>query len=797
MKDQPDRSLVAGDVAGSGMESGSPRISRDRVEAPREHRKGLGFLFLVFGVALPAFTLGFELFTHACAAEFFDPIPTWWHVGLVAAVPLANFLIWRGLGYFNWRPSKPQMLLAGASIAISAIYALMYAPMAPFACIGIMFVGFGFLPLAPIIAFALSVRAWLKMPATAQLEKRLLPGAALGLAALAIPFSWDAMTYALLHRATTGRAEQRNAAVSWLRQAGHWDAVLFACYRDPRMPWTFLGGDDRFEQFRQFDQSEVQKVYYRLTGVAYNSQPAPASVSLTGRRGFREWNFDSHLGGERVADKVPGLTLEGSRLDTKVEPVGLTSYTEWTLVFKNIAVNASEARAQIELPPDGVVSRLTLWINGEPQEAAFGGRSQVRAAYQEVAVVQRRDPVLVTTSGPDRVLMQCFPVPPNGGEMKVRLGITAPLRIRADDRAAMRWPTFVETNFEPGGALRHSAWVESPSPLANGQKVFQAQWEDDQLAGQDALEIPIGQEVRDVVTDDPTDANYVIRQTISKATSPKPSRTVIVIDGSREMKHHRNALLSALGGVKPAEVSVLFAGDSIVRWPGNGSLSRWIDDLNFAGGCDNLPALEAAWEEASREPGGAVVWIHGPQPVLLSSTEVLRQRIERSANKPALYLVSARPVPNLVTDGLNDLVNYEVIRDGVNLEERLERWLPYGLGGHPRLVAVRERVARSSVTAEVPRADRHLARLWGHEEVERMRTAPAKLDEAIKLALNLQLVTPVSGAVVLERKEQYDRHGLKQVDPSSVPTIPEPTTASLVAGALLWYGLRRSRRTHA
>jgi hypothetical protein len=70
-----------------------------------------------------------------------------------------------------------------------------------------------------------------------------------------------------------------------------------------------------------------------------------------------------------------------------------------------------------------------LWVNGEEREAAFAGRSQTREAYQKVAIQQRRDPVLVTTAGPDRVQMQCFPVPPNGGLMKIRIGITAPKHV--------------------------------------------------------------------------------------------------------------------------------------------------------------------------------------------------------------------------------------------------------------------------------------------------------------------------------------------------------------------------------
>ena len=43
-----------------------------------------------------------------------------------------------------------------------------------------------------------------------------------------------------------------------------------------------------------------------------------------------------------------------------------------------------EARAELALPPGGVVSRVTLWIDGVEREAAFAGRDATRRAYERV-----------------------------------------------------------------------------------------------------------------------------------------------------------------------------------------------------------------------------------------------------------------------------------------------------------------------------------------------------------------------------------------------------------------------------
>jgi hypothetical protein len=81
-----------------------------------------------------------------------------------------------------------------------------------------------------------------------------------------------------------------------------------------------------------------------------------------------------------------------------------------------------------------------------------------------------------------------------------------------------------------------------------------------------------------------------------------------------------------------------------------------------------------------------------------------------------------------------------------------------------------------------------LARLWAMEEVMKTRDGA--------LATKYQLVSYVSGAIVLETQEQYDRHGLKPVDANSapaVPNVPEPSSALLILLGAMAACLRRKR----
>src|SRR5262249_35108726 len=128
---------------------------------------------------------------------------------------------------------------------------------------------------------------------------------------------------------------------------------------------------------------EAGDLYYTVTGRTADREP----VSRWRRRAFMQ--FDAQRGGDRSGRIVNGLELAASRLDGKLDARGATGYVEWTMVFHNSSAAQQEARTEIALPNGAVVSRVTLWIDGEEREAAFDGAAQVRAAYTEVVRAQR------------------------------------------------------------------------------------------------------------------------------------------------------------------------------------------------------------------------------------------------------------------------------------------------------------------------------------------------------------------------------------------------------------------------
>ncbi len=690
-----------------------------------------------------------------------------------------------------------------------------------------------------------------------------------------------------------------------LRTAWRQEFLLRLCYTGGGLKhfgplvYVFAPESERISQDRDSDRrgwgrteplnrEALRSLYFRVVGSPFSDVPPPRSAGQTfsGMRMSRDESMDSFAwdgdrSGSEVGARLRGLSMQSSRMDWHVDADSALAHGEWTLEFHNQHRNAQEARCQMLLPPGACVSRLTLWINGEPREAAFGSRSQVTEAYRQTVVVDRRDPVLVNMVGPDRVLTQCFPVPPNGS-MKIRLGITAPLDVQAP--AALFMPLIVERNFIIPAEAKHAVWVQSPQALEvptawqkaaatqNGGWTWQAEvpqvelaglnfgvkqlplpkvWTKDKLAGEEApvviveripaaagkLPRPHSASILEAlrtfawaqgkvtypwgtkkwvrafkvrtevensrlsyeVTQPPAPKVWVMDRDEYETYFGIQKPIFVIVDASARLRPHAALIREALKQLsEQAPVTIWASTDGDAVEVPVAEIDQRLKDASFAGGRDAVPAFKAALESLRKTTAPAtLIWLHGPQPVEVSGEEGIKQLLERNSVPPQIHALELEHGRNKLLEELydstpivgglrwsggggNELAKTLLyIRNGPATKARISRSVTAPTDGKE----VWDQLARNAVFREV------MAAFQGRDRV------PA--DQAKRAALH-QLVTPYSGAVVLENKQQYDRAGLKPVDEGSTPQIPsqgtpEPSRVLLVMIGLAALFLRRRR----
>lgn len=772
-------------------------------------------LFWFAGIILPLLALGTELVTRLCfESNLADPLPTPFHAFLIALVPLASFLGWRA-GRRDAPPSTRGLgLLLGAATAVAVYYTLLFITLVPFAILGlaaIFYFGLGLiclLPLSPLFSLIallrLRVRLLRKLPPHAP---RRLPlyrlGMLAGLAAIALASTPQYLTKIGLAMAASESPHRQLQGVRLLRTVGDEALMNRACYASVQMPadpfsWLIFRN-------ARLSAERARDLYYRVTGKAFHSMAAPTLGFRSRRNPGEEFDWDEETGGDVVAGRLKGLSLATSRLDGVVHAASSTAYVEWIMVLRNDWHSPREARAQMALPPGGVVSRVTLWVDGEEREAAFGGRSQVKQAYKKV-VQQRRDPLLVTTCGPDRVLVQCFPVPAHG-EMKIRIGITAPLGTPSETGRTLRLPCLLERNFRIPEEVLHAVWIESPDRLASQLTALRPAADRGLMGELTDAELNEPAARLDTQSQAPAcwarDGETAVLQEIRPVRDDKPDRLALVIDSSLGMDEAIRAVVSALSALPEGlPLSVLIADDEPVvvcaQRPANDALRKELqaklERLQAKGGKPNGAALREALTMPSQGKPAWVVWIHGPQAWRLDGADPVRQALERWPGARLLDF-QADHGPHRLLEELDSLAGFQAVPRTSTVEEDLKNLFRSLAADTPVWKPFRTAVAPADAAG--PEADDHLPRLYA---LDRLRAAleggRPDTQTALALALKYHLVTPLSGAVVLETRQQYDEAGLQPVESGAVPSVPEPGSLLLMAGAalLLIFGHRLARR---
>lgn len=794
------------------LDAGYRPVGSRVAEVPALRAQG-GFWKWTLGVVLPLCVLIFELLSSFCGSVFFNPVPTGWHVAWIALVPATNAWLLRGTG-----TEMTRGVAAGFTLVTTLFYGLLFLPLIPVSVIGLIFFGLGIVSLTPVFTALVTWRIGRGARQLSPEPTRFKTGWRVGvlagvvvLTSLEGPAVW---TRANLAAAMKGDRDSA-AALSRLR-AYHSDRTLLkVCYEGSRgmsmatdisgwlasswqIPLSMVG----VSGFQSSNSEKARDIFFRVTGKPFNSLKPPAGTkgAWLGRGdAFGDFEFDDHLGGDEVAVRLKNLDLRESRFDGHVDAASRIGYGEWTMVFNNGSSQAKEARCQVKLPAGGRVSRLTLWVNGEPREAAFSSISKVKAAYKEVAVKQRRDPVLVNVVGPDTIMVQCFPVPAHG-QMKIRFGVSAPL---VDGRWEL--PYVVERNFGLADELTNSVWLQGNCKFfLTGSGKSQAAVPDgtghsvSATLSQSGMMSPGTAMCTEGLPENPPvvwcedrfaapEERFLIREPTS-SKSKAASQVVVIIDGSAALAEARDWMLRAIRSQSGEGLILILADDHARRVT--------LDELEvyqFSGGRDNEPALREGIRLA-REAGGQVVWLHGPQAVGLSQAEALLQQLERGTVHPVIHEIEAIAGPNRLGEAI---YRTGYLKRGPLLlepEQDFSRFLKNLQMEHQEADWTWK---RSATLESVPgtKVWDHLARLWAASAAE-TGSSPLTDKDRAELAARYQLVTLFSGAVVLETQAQYDQHGLTPADGNAtphVPNVPEPSTSLLVMFAAAAAMLRRKR----
>lgn len=770
---------------------------------------------MFWGILLPLFAIGFELVTRLCAESLFDPIPSAAHLAVVTAVPLLNLKLWI-LKRREQAAGRGWIFFAGAAAAVGFCYSLLFLPVYPFAVIGIILFGLGLLPFAPLgagiaaIAFAIGNGRAGGRP----FRRLILGGFATGLVvtlALDVP---AAVTRYAVRASTSSEVAERERAVRIMRSFGNRELLLRLCYSTSGYTGGLLGlivdgtfsvRRARFEQFKfGMRPLAARELYYRITGDPYDRVPPPETG---GNWGFtRDFAWDPDQGGTQVGGRVSGLELRSSRIDASMDADDAVAYVEWVTDIANAGQwGPREARMSVALPPGGAITRASLWVRDEEREAVFASRGEVRRAYEQV-VATRRDPLLVTTNGADQALVQVFPVPARGNA-KLRIGMTVPLALSADNRATLALPAIIDRNFSIGEELRHAVWVEGDGHEVIGTPGFEtdansgdvvrnrASFTDRELS----LKRPRVSMLRNPAAE--AVASGPVIQTIRREAREPAGSFYVLLDGSRHAAPARDGLIAALDRIpRGARVGFGIASATPVSLP----LAPWSAERRqeliellkaqpFDGGEDNLGLLTAALGSLESEPRATLLWVHGPQGhAFTDHTAELEQLLDRGRRMPELWLLPVEPGPNrLLRDSRLFVGAHTLAWSGDPRLDIVEAIADY-FDPAPRWNIVRtEGSAAGLVTGSS-----HIEKLWALDRInELIDGKPANHERAVAIAAKYRIVTPVSGAVVLETNQDYLDAGLTPPDASAVPTIPEPETWALIIVACLAFAwaVRRQR----
>ncbi|MBX9569722.1 MAG: hypothetical protein K2X77_12570 [Candidatus Obscuribacterales bacterium] len=749
---------------------------------------GEGLFVLTFGSILPGLSLLSYAVYAMCTSNQNNYLISAGKIALLLVVPIFNFLVWRALrkGYLP----RPRLtgFMNGVAAGLSGSWTMIWmkclvdvhlSSHCKFGWMLLLFMS----PLMMFAAICLAVDLWKKTEARIGLISSVFSalGCVLSLSFVLAPIGHSLFVQSYLLDARNASTPSVQAkAISTLREIAKKEDLNPSAY-----PLSDLGLAELLVPNRGLNSGvEADKnLFFRITGLPFDKGKSKDFYE-------NKWSTDYFFASSVIGAKMPGLSLGKSQISGSIDSETLTCSMNWTMIFHNSGLQDQEARAEMALPAGAVVSRVTLWVDGKPQEGAFAPTANVRGAYQEV-VSRMKDPLLVTMSGRDRILLQCFPVPSHGGEMKVRIGIKAPLNVMDSKSCSVRLPRLLESNF--ANPKRHRIHLDSRDLMA-AEKIGSCMTVPKKGFRLDAvLRDKTGDRDSDLISieriNKPSEISVVdwysrgkrfITEKIENVRAFVPKKLIVVIDSSESLRDQFSQIKVALSALpKSLSPSVFIVPQTNLSGIYDSELKPkklaevlGLSPADFVGGRNNNSELREALDYASERSDSAVLWIHGPQPSNESSIENNALDLVHNVH---LYDFEVQPGPNallqsLYLEGCGSQINYLPVARKKDVQGDLKILFTSWQSPSKQTVVVR------SISDKRPASlnsddgvSAQVTALWAKSETERLISNGMR-GPAERLASTYRIITPVSGAVVMASAADYESHKL---DPGNYRNAPE------------------------
>jgi hypothetical protein len=795
-----------------------------------------GTCIMLAGVALPALVIALSLISiprRMTLVLLNHPLETLLELLLIVGIPLANFFVWSALCKNKYRHAVLRGIALGTSIGTS-ILTVVVSIAAVFAGhqleseIGSGFKA-GFICIALLFMFTGSTSIYLANRARmthdfARSRMRILVATIAGglMAVLAFAAAEAKPWIIRLAEVKTQSNISTEREEGWkvLRAINPEKEILMECSDSRAVGLCGL--------FLPIKSSLQHQLYFSLTGKPYSFKDI-TNNDLSSMP-------DDYLSRHVVGEKIPGLSITRSSITGNLHPDTLSSTLDWTFVFKNQGQEQQEARAEIGLPPGAVITGMTLWNKGEPEDAAFAASGKAEGLIASTNSANPNVPASITDLGHGRMLIHCFPVR-DAEELKVKVNMVVPLKPEGDTSSSLEMPRLLAENFklenEHQIRLKSIHLLSSTSkelikgkntdgtealygtlskdqienanilisaqrnpfnkPVVAQDKIATAFEKEQRYAAALAetrrhnkrLRHKLEQAVLNINLDGSKDVQqqledltkalekrsveskisplqeaqlkaipqeYVVENQ-NRISAPAPKNLLIVVDGSATVKDNRDDLIAALSQIPKTVPTRLVLASTDDQAPVAMPLKEGLEKLKsaqFIGGHDNLKSVVAASELAGEIDHGALLWIHGPQPVLNQEIYIM----EPYVGTPSFYEL---PLGAGDTDTYDFFKNHteigpfsQVPRSSRSVKDDLltffSKWKS-GINGYEVSFAGATNTQGTREASEDEASE--LLALHANREVKAL-VAERHIRKAARIAVAYGIVTPVSCAIVPE-----------------------------------------------